>query len=322
MSDGVYQTGPAPVSAVKQFNPNANFDTPFVKSEVDAVIEDWVDNCKGKKCTPGYLYSNKRRTGDLILTKKVGADAALDVTNTYKNVNKKREAEQLGDIQLEVAHDQLRFGENIRIVAHLSSAKDAEIELLSEIKMMAYNGKTQGSLKNFNHNVQLNAANQFTASVVLEIPVEEYQNVLGQHHLQVTCFGKIKDQEKPVIHYSQVSLQPSSLKFDVLGKASFLGESNTWLVAHETEAKVVISFTNPLSIPLTGAVINVHPGALNAHHQKDEDVEQAIGTIAPGGTWTTTIPVLTIGRGSHSLIASLTSTELHTHGYVTFTTDV
>ncbi|RWS16047.1 hypothetical protein B4U79_04263 [Dinothrombium tinctorium] len=88
ISSGYYRTGPAPVSAIKEGEINIGFDGPFIYSEVNADLEDFLIDDDGKinKQIPETNY-----IGGQILTKSVRGHRNIfhpsndeDLTYTYK----------------------------------------------------------------------------------------------------------------------------------------------------------------------------------------------------------------------------------------------
>ena len=75
LSDGQYQLGPAPISAV--FNDAGGlYDVDFVFAEVDADIQYWWNGT--------LVRTNTMRVGQNISTKQVGGNARVDITGSYK----------------------------------------------------------------------------------------------------------------------------------------------------------------------------------------------------------------------------------------------
>ncbi|XP_056406362.1 protein-glutamine gamma-glutamyltransferase E-like [Hyla sarda] len=82
-SEGLYRLGPCSVKAIKEGDVDLDYDVPFVFSEVNADIVDWVvpsDDPEKKK----KISSNFRSVGRLTSTKAINSDARVDVTSNYK----------------------------------------------------------------------------------------------------------------------------------------------------------------------------------------------------------------------------------------------
>ncbi|XP_067324419.1 protein-glutamine gamma-glutamyltransferase E-like isoform X2 [Anolis sagrei] len=80
-SQGLYQCGPASVTAVKQGQVRLSYDTAFVFSEANADINCWVVYSDG---TRKRGHSDTTSIGVNMSTKAVGSNARVDVTGDYK----------------------------------------------------------------------------------------------------------------------------------------------------------------------------------------------------------------------------------------------
>ncbi|XP_019395102.1 PREDICTED: protein-glutamine gamma-glutamyltransferase E-like isoform X2 [Crocodylus porosus] len=81
-SEGIYQCGPASVTAIKEGDVDLKYDAPFIFAEVNADRIAWSYNYKTGKKTP--LHTDTKTIGQSISTKAVGSYARVDVTNNYK----------------------------------------------------------------------------------------------------------------------------------------------------------------------------------------------------------------------------------------------
>ncbi|XP_040294843.1 protein-glutamine gamma-glutamyltransferase E-like isoform X1 [Bufo bufo] len=80
-SKGLYRLGPCSVKAIKEGEVDLDYDAPFVFSEMNADVIDWLispDNSKKK------ISSNTRSVGRLTSTKAINSDERVDVTGNYK----------------------------------------------------------------------------------------------------------------------------------------------------------------------------------------------------------------------------------------------
>lgn len=80
LSGGLFQLGPAPVPDVKA-NAGGDYDVDFVFTEVDGDLKVYDDDGTG---TYVLRLTDTTAVGKQILTKKVGANGALDITAEYK----------------------------------------------------------------------------------------------------------------------------------------------------------------------------------------------------------------------------------------------
>jgi len=81
-SSGIYQCGPAPLTAVKNGEVNLSYDTGFVFGEVNADVCKFLLNDKDQIIK--IIGKQTRHIGQLISTKTPGSNARLDITDEYK----------------------------------------------------------------------------------------------------------------------------------------------------------------------------------------------------------------------------------------------
>lgn len=84
VNDGQYKIGPAPVKAVKSGESNINYETDFVFAEVGAPVVAWLVDKTGKRVK--VLSVDYSKTGEKIVTKKVGSNDQVDIKSNYKHV--------------------------------------------------------------------------------------------------------------------------------------------------------------------------------------------------------------------------------------------
>nr|XP_039256982.1 protein-glutamine gamma-glutamyltransferase 4-like isoform X2 [Styela clava] len=85
ISLGLYQTGPAPLTAIKKGEVYLGYETPFVFAEVNSDRVTWVvekDDGNAEITSVGRRYT--QNVGKFISTKKVGEDDREDITDQYK----------------------------------------------------------------------------------------------------------------------------------------------------------------------------------------------------------------------------------------------
>ncbi|KAE8575525.1 hypothetical protein XENTR_v10003864 [Xenopus tropicalis] len=80
-SDGVYQCGPAPLTAIKEGDINLNYDVKYMFASVNADVACWIYYRNGTK---KQVSNNAKETGKFISTKAIGSNDRVDVTNNYK----------------------------------------------------------------------------------------------------------------------------------------------------------------------------------------------------------------------------------------------
>nr|XP_033819896.1 protein-glutamine gamma-glutamyltransferase E-like isoform X1 [Geotrypetes seraphini] len=80
-SEGLYQSGPASVKAVKEGDVDLKYDTPFVFAELNADVVTWMVYKDGRELR---IKSDSSSVGKFISTKSVGNNSRLDITGNYK----------------------------------------------------------------------------------------------------------------------------------------------------------------------------------------------------------------------------------------------
>lgn len=78
---GVFQCGPASVTAIREGDVHLAHDGPFVFAEVNADYITWLWNEDESR---ERVYSDTKKIGRCISTKAVGSDSRVDITGLYK----------------------------------------------------------------------------------------------------------------------------------------------------------------------------------------------------------------------------------------------
>uniref|UniRef100_A0A673UMJ4 protein-glutamine gamma-glutamyltransferase n=1 Tax=Suricata suricatta TaxID=37032 RepID=A0A673UMJ4_SURSU len=81
-SQGVFQCGPASVTAIREGDVNLDFDMPFVFAEVNADRIAWIYDVHNNSQKPNS--SDTHSIGRYISTKAVGTNSRMDITEKYK----------------------------------------------------------------------------------------------------------------------------------------------------------------------------------------------------------------------------------------------
>ncbi|XP_042550585.1 protein-glutamine gamma-glutamyltransferase 6 [Dipodomys spectabilis] len=92
-SEGVFQCGPASVTAIREGDVHLAHDSPFVFAEVNADYITWLwheDDEKRER-----VYSDTKKIGRCISTKAVGSDSRVDITSLYKYPEGSRKERQV-----------------------------------------------------------------------------------------------------------------------------------------------------------------------------------------------------------------------------------
>ncbi|XP_058535535.1 protein-glutamine gamma-glutamyltransferase 6 [Ochotona princeps] len=91
-SEGVFQCGPASVTAIREGDVHLAHDSPFVFAEVNADYITWLwheDESRER------VYSDTKKIGRCISTKAVGNDSRVDITGLYKYPEGSRKERQV-----------------------------------------------------------------------------------------------------------------------------------------------------------------------------------------------------------------------------------
>nr|XP_040131355.1 protein-glutamine gamma-glutamyltransferase 6 [Ictidomys tridecemlineatus] len=91
-SEGVFQCGPASVTAIREGDIHLAHDGPFVFAEVNADYITWLWNEDESR---ERVYSDTKKIGRCISTKAVGSDSRVDITGLYKYPEGSRKERQV-----------------------------------------------------------------------------------------------------------------------------------------------------------------------------------------------------------------------------------
>ncbi|XP_047395196.1 protein-glutamine gamma-glutamyltransferase 6 [Sciurus carolinensis] len=91
-SEGVFQCGPASVTAIREGDVHLAHDGPFVFAEVNADYITWLWNEDESR---ERVYSDTKKIGRCISTKAVGSDSRVDITGLYKYPEGSRKERQV-----------------------------------------------------------------------------------------------------------------------------------------------------------------------------------------------------------------------------------
>uniref|UniRef100_A0A8C5KGB6 Protein-glutamine gamma-glutamyltransferase E n=1 Tax=Jaculus jaculus TaxID=51337 RepID=A0A8C5KGB6_JACJA len=91
-SEGVFQCGPASVTAIREGDVHLAHDSPFVFAEVNADYVTWLWN---EDESVERVYSDTKKIGRCISTKAVGSNSRVDITELYKYPEGSRKERQV-----------------------------------------------------------------------------------------------------------------------------------------------------------------------------------------------------------------------------------
>ncbi|XP_002738254.1 protein-glutamine gamma-glutamyltransferase K-like [Saccoglossus kowalevskii] len=167
-SDGLYQTGPSPISAIKRGNVPAKFDTEYAFAMVNADRVHWmIQESDGNVFSKRILHKETSSIGKKIVTKSIGSDNMDNITQLYKyhegskeerravntacshgTVHKKYfETLKPKDFDMKVQIDEnVKLGAdvNMKVVFHNKTDSEQKIELFIECYGTQYTGSLKG----------------------------------------------------------------------------------------------------------------------------------------------------------------------------------
>ncbi|XP_077548275.1 hemocyte protein-glutamine gamma-glutamyltransferase-like [Haemaphysalis longicornis] len=265
VSDGLFRVGPCPVSAIYNGHLDLDYDTKFVYAEVNADLVSY----KRDPATGQFRQSNVRNyneaeaAGMLIYTKKIGemtehtAEDAEDLTKTYKGVKVKPKAALMGlssnapadEVELKMEEiSSVPAGQPVRLAVSCTnhSKTQRKVTLTLSAHSVFYTGGEYKLLKKQTFNVDLGPGQSET--VCLTVPAEEYQLKLApQNVVKLFAHGSF-DGSGQGTWYRQTRITIGNPNIDI----QIPGQPNV-----SRPMEFVLSFDNPLSVPLTGCSLTI-----------------------------------------------------------------
>ncbi|XP_032870483.1 coagulation factor XIII A chain [Amblyraja radiata] len=263
-SEGMYQCGPASVIAIKEGQVCFPFDAPFVYAEVNSDVVYWTQQNDGS-LVKGEVKTDE--VGLLILTKQVGSDMRMNITDLYKYPEGSPEerlslatAVQLGVVKPEAPMDlpkdvsiKVQVDENIMVGSnftlalefnnHSNENRSAEVQITGYV--VFYTGVPKVQMTDENIEVEMEPNEVQQAQVVIK--AKDYEDKLvEQLSLQFLITATVPETEQRLVIEKKVTLQIPKLRISVEGE-----------VAYGREVSVVVQFTNPFTKPLEHLVLRI-----------------------------------------------------------------
>ncbi|XP_071813350.1 protein-glutamine gamma-glutamyltransferase K-like isoform X2 [Apostichopus japonicus] len=285
-SEGIFQTGPASLNAIKQGLIYLPHDAPFVFAEVNADRVYW--QCKRKY---GDWDMTKIRTVTSDIGKNISTKAVLsawrhDVTDQYKYPEFSseervavRRAIQYGsrpeivedevmtaDVVCELTNKEvLMLGNDFEIEVNLKNngTESRTVDLTCILQVCYYTGVRAGLIKKDKQSVTLSAGESKTAKV--ETTVSEYlDKLVEQSQFKVFVLGKVEETKQLLADQDDFRLETPDLQVKRVSQGAVrVGQA----------FKVSLSFTNPLNRKLTGCLFMTEgPGLSKANVDKFRDI--------------------------------------------------
>ncbi|XP_070559597.1 protein-glutamine gamma-glutamyltransferase K-like [Ptychodera flava] len=273
-SDGVYQTGPASLMAIKTGHVYYGYDTEFAFAEVNADVINWsVSFVNGKIVTRKKLRTCTKSIGKMILTKAVGKNKAENITSLYKfreGTEKERLAVQHAcshgsrpdtyvsrerevDFECEISvRPDISIGDDFDVTVKLTN-KGKESCTVSKMFISCHACYYTGVVARKCRNVVINDITiqpNETTETSMEVAFTDYADVLVEHGaMKLDVMGQIKETNEIFAEEDNFALASPDLNMMIKAKN---GSSNPKL---GEEFTLAIDFINPLHNRLTDVQI-------------------------------------------------------------------
>jgi len=296
-SDGFYQLGPAPHSAIKAKS-GGLFDVDFVVAEVDSSVRNWIDKIDpitGEN-KPVVLSISDTHVGHHISTKSVGSDARWDITAAYKTPEVVRLLQPPQPIAVTFsAPSGVSAGMDIPLNVTLSnSISNLTAHILITASAISYDGTILGSLDSKEVTAGLPAGESLTVSVLIS-PLA-YMDWIGTTNI-IESMYMVEVEENDFltgkISQTVVEFPPPVLNIVPSGP-----------MAIGTNGSFSIEFYNPFDRAIQDAIVvfSVGRGLIQVG---GNDAEVAVGTIAANSILTVSQDFSVLSEGVFGVTATV-----------------
>lgn len=269
LSEGKYCCGPCPVAAIKEGNLSVKYDAPFIFAEVNSDIIMWIVRHDGQR---QKISVDERSVGKNISTKSVWGDYREDVTQHYKypeGSKKEREVYEkakqrvtataptsastgLQNLQLIIRHTKPLFGTDFDVIIEVKNDRvhDVQAQLTILALGLTYNSIHRGECHR--QKLSISVPPRKAHKEVLRLRYDDYVSCVSEHCLiGMKVFLEVQGENEPIMKTANISLSKPELIVQVPGKA----------VLYE-QLTSIVSFTNPLPVPLKDGVFTVEGAGL------------------------------------------------------------
>lgn len=313
VSEGVMRCGPAPLKAVKEGHIYLNYDVPFVFSEVNGDRVHWRENELGET---EVISIDAHAVGKFISTKAVGSNDRHDLTNDYKYpegsaeerrvvefVNRFSHTAKFKIYKKEITEDvtfrtelpDVTIGSDVTVRVAMRNKSSAARAVSGRLTLMTgyYTGVPGTRLLGENYDIQLPPGRE--ESVQLTLGAGDYVRRLNpEASLQLYVSLAVADTGQHYVTTRAFTLAKPALVITV-----------PEVVKVDSDYEGVVSFTNPLAVPLTGLTITIEGASLAT-----ADVYHLRKAVKPGETVTQTFALKPRRAGRREIEAALTSDQL------------
>uniref|UniRef100_A0A670ZNZ7 protein-glutamine gamma-glutamyltransferase n=1 Tax=Pseudonaja textilis TaxID=8673 RepID=A0A670ZNZ7_PSETE len=275
-SSGIFQCGPASLTAIKEGDVDLVYDSPFVFGEVNADRITWLyDTRTGEK---KLIYSETKSIGQNTSTKAMGSYSRQDVTGNYKYPEgsaKEREVfrKARGKLNLDIlsatsaklpeAEKPIsgkfkleglpEVGKDVSLVLQLTNLAPEKRKLTANLTAWSiiYTGKPIHEV--WKNSLKVDLGPKEEKSFPIKISYTEYQEHLTTDNmLRATALCQMEEGQDTVVE-RDITLDNPSIAIKVLGEAK-VGQAT----------KVEANFTNPLDEELKECLLQVEGSDLLA----------------------------------------------------------
>ncbi|NWZ84477.1 F13A factor, partial [Poecile atricapillus] len=317
-SDGMYRCGPASVQAIKHGHVCFQFDAPFVYAEVNG---DIFYTRMEKNGTQVVENVDTTRIGQLIVTKEVGGDGMMDITEEYK-FREGSDEERLAletavmygvkkqsiqdttyqpqtDVDMDFQAQKAVLGHDFKVTITFRNKSRNSYTATTYLSgnTVFYTGVTKSEFKKHSFSVKLEPSSSSSFDIVIKSS-EYMSDLLEQASFHFFVTARINETGKILAVQKAIMLEIPSLRIKTKGE----------LVAGK-ETSVIVEFTNPLKQNLENVTLRLEgPGVLRT-------IKKQFGRIPMNSTLTWEIKFIPMRPGLRKLIASLNSNALrHVYG--------
>ncbi|XP_064363150.1 coagulation factor XIII A chain isoform X4 [Dromaius novaehollandiae] len=317
-SDGMYRCGPASVQAIKHGHVCFQFDAPFVFAEVNS---DIVYSRREKNGAQMIEKIDMTHVGKLIVTKEIGGDGMMDVTEEYKfqegsdeerlaletavmyGVKKQITQDTVYQPQTDVDMDfhvqKAILGSDFKVTITFKNKSQNRYSAATYLSgnIVFYTGVVKSEFKKHSVSVTLEPSSSSTFDVVIKSS-EYLSELLDQASFHFFVTARINETGKILALQKATVLEIPTLHIKTQGEA----------VAGR-EMSVIVEFTNPLKQTLENVTLHLEgPSVLRT-------VKKIFRQIPANSTLTWEVKCTPKRPGLRKLIASLNCDALrHVYG--------
>lgn len=326
LSEGQFKCGPASVTAVKNGDIRAPYDTAFVYSEVNADKVYW--RYYGISQPMKLLRKDTEAIGKLICTKAAGKWEQENITDNYKYPEKSTEEritmhkalkqnnsifsryylnEDFNEIKFDFELvDDIIVGENFRVAVRITNKghKDYTVKVILRVDTVDYTGKN-GSLvtKVEQQKVVLHDPGSNVEFVQTALTYFDYGNdVKSQNVFNISCLASVVDTDYEYFGQDDFRVRKPDIEFEMHDKP-----------AMSREVRATVKFRNPLPLSLKDGKFFIAGSSL------PKTLEIKVGKVSAKKTTSVSFKFTPQFTGKQVISAKFTSKQLQdVDGYLQF----